>query len=301
MTVYLVDHPPARSQYRKPRRAKPTGCIVLHTFEAPVGRSADRGARFIAGRKDPGSYARLGDVHGAEVQLVPYEWEAFHDGTGSNAWSIGISLMMHAADWPKLPRGQRDALVETMASMAAHAAAWLLAEHGIAVPARRLTKAESDRGLAGFIGHGDRDPGRRTDPGADFPWESFLNRYAELIDQEESTTPMAQLDPNKVTELQQLVTETKINRPLTLDGVLGPLTLDDTIAALHWRKNTMDQLAVALEKTKAEAATLHRRLEQVEADRAVDADPELVRKAAQWDMLVTGGRAFLLDTGLTGQ
>jgi len=179
-TPYLVDHPPTRSQYRAKRREAPSGVIVVHTFEAPIDRSADWGARFIRGRSTPGSYHLLGDRTQAVVHLVPFESEAYHDGTGSNRHSIGISAMMYARLWPSLGDTDRSALIEVYAKMAHQAATWLADTHNIRVPARQITRAASERREPGFIGHGDRDPGRRSDPGPEFPWVAFLTRYSEL-------------------------------------------------------------------------------------------------------------------------
>ena len=182
---YLLDNPPARSQYRKTRRAKPTGAIVLHTAESILDKidpdsGAENVARFIQRRSNPGSYHRIGD-RDSIVKLIPFSYEAWQDGTGSNAWAIGISLAMQAHTWPDLTTQHRNQLIDTMARMADEAADWLKAEHGITVPAIRLTKAETDAGKPGFIAHGDRDPARRTDPGRHFPWTQFLNRFAELL------------------------------------------------------------------------------------------------------------------------
>lgn len=179
--AYLRTHKGVhKTQYRAGRRAKPTGAIVLHTFQSPLTMTAHRGAEIIRGSKRSASYHRLGDLAGNEVQLVRYADEAWHDGTGSNRWSIGISLMMMAESWPTLTEGQRRAMVNVMASMAVDAAEWLKSEHGITVPARRLSRASSNAGFPGFISHGDRDPARRSDPGAGFPWHTFLSTFEAL-------------------------------------------------------------------------------------------------------------------------
>lgn len=203
MTAYLVANPPARSQYRKGRRATPTGTIVLHTAEnAPdlVGPdpTAENMARFIAGRTDaPGSYHLIGD-RDSQVQLVPFEWEAFHDGTSSNPWSIGISLACKAAWFRAAPDDQKLWYMARLATMARTASDWLQATHGITVPARRLTKASERQ--AGFCTHMDREawfgkPGRRSDPwgNSDPMWHLFLSLYEDTA----STTT----DPQEADEM----------------------------------------------------------------------------------------------------
>lgn len=181
---YLVDHPPARSQYRKPRREPPSGVITIHTAEnAPDYVGFDGGAeavaRFIQTRTTPGSYHDLVDSGGI-FPVVPYDWEAFHDATGGNRHSLSISFATRADIWPLAPKAWRDAALEHGAQAAARQAAWIKQKTGIVVPARRITRDESERRIPGFISHAQRDPARRTDPGRDFPWSTFLARYAEL-------------------------------------------------------------------------------------------------------------------------
>lgn len=187
MGAYLVDRRVTR-QYRTVRRAEVNGQITLHTAESILDLiGADAGAEnvanFIATRPDYGSYHQIGD-RDSIVVLAPFEFETWHDatrypdGTRANSRSVGISLAMEAKDWPKLSAEHRGQLLWTMVAMAVDAARWYRDVHGIVVPARRLTKGESDRGVPGFIGHGHRDPKRRRDPGAEFPWAEFLALYA---------------------------------------------------------------------------------------------------------------------------
>lgn len=184
MAAYLVEHPPARSQYRHPRRAKPTGCIVLHSAENvpdlnPPDTGAEAIAKFIVGRSDPGSYHVICDTDSA-IQLVDFADEAFQDGTGSNPWAIGISGAFRAGQWATLPAAWRAGMVEQMAQACLRAATWLHDIHGVNVPAVHLDRAESEAGEPGFITHALRDPARRTDPGAECA-SLVVARYAQLI------------------------------------------------------------------------------------------------------------------------
>lgn len=188
MTAYLVANPPRRSQYRKPRRARPTGTICLHSAENapdlnPPDDGAENIARFIRDRTDAGSYHVICDQD-TRIQLVPFEWEAFGDGTGSNPWAIHISAALRAADWGRLTNQQKLWYVASMATAARDASDWLTATHGIEVPVRRLTKASAKE--PGFCSHQDREtwfgtPGRRTDPwrNDEGMWHLFLSLYAD--------------------------------------------------------------------------------------------------------------------------
>jgi hypothetical protein len=99
-TAYLIDHPPARSQYLSPRREDPSGVVAVHTAEnAPDFVAFDGGAEAVASwisrRSDAGSYHEIADSDSA-VYLVPYTAEAFHDGTGTNRHSLGLSCATRA-------------------------------------------------------------------------------------------------------------------------------------------------------------------------------------------------------------
>lgn len=194
MAAYLIENPPRTRQFRRPRRATPSGVVVVHTAESlPDETAPDTGAenvaRFIANRSDFGSYHDLADSDSL-IQLVPYDAEAFHDGTGSNPHSYGVSAATQAAKWPELSPEWTDATIRNMARGAARYARWIKREHGVDIPARRISLAESEARMPGFISHGERDPGRRTDPGRLFPWAKFLTYYAEELDpQEDAVTP----------------------------------------------------------------------------------------------------------------
>lgn len=182
--AYLDEHPPARRQFR-PRTMRPTGLIVVHTAESVMDRvgpdtGAEAVAAFIQRRTDPGSYHRVADADSV-VDLIRFDQAAYGDGTGSNEFAIHISFACSAADWPRMSVEERDAFIRQGALAAVEAARWVKATHGIAVPAKRVTRAQSDARVPGFISHGERDPGRRTDPGAGFPWDDFLGVFAMLM------------------------------------------------------------------------------------------------------------------------
>lgn len=181
---YLLDHPPARDQYLLPRRGLERGVVVVHTAEntpdyVAFDGGAEAVARFIAERTTPGSYHELVDSD-SSVPMVPDHAEAFGDGTGSNAWAWHLSIATRADVWPWAPPEWSEGAVEQAARAAARYAGRLRSRTGIVIPARRITRAESESGVPGFISHGDRDPDRRHDPGAEFPWAAFLARFAEL-------------------------------------------------------------------------------------------------------------------------
>lgn len=189
MAEYLIDNPPRVRQFRRPRSQQPSGVIVVHTAESfPDETAPDTGAenvaRFIRDRTTPGSYHDLADSDSI-VFLVPYDAEAFGDGTGSNPHAYHVSAATQAHKWDQLDDGWVDDCVRNMAKASARYARWLKARRGITIPARRITRAQSDARMPGFISHAERDPNRRTDPGAGFPWTKYLNYYAAEMSGEE--------------------------------------------------------------------------------------------------------------------
>lgn len=190
MSVYLAEHKPALSQYRSARRPSSfpklvTGAIVMHTAESPpdvVGDDlgAENVARWIATRTDTSaSYHSVVDADSI-VHVCEYGWEAFHEGTGGNRWSLGLSIATRAELWARLDLGWVTRAIEQAALEAANMAAWVKSNYGIDIPAVHINAADYRAGKPGFVGHGELDPGRRSDPGADFPWGRFLSRFAEL-------------------------------------------------------------------------------------------------------------------------
>lgn len=206
-TFYLVEHPPARAQYRAPRRGSCSGVVVMHSAENyPDVTGPDTGAEavagFIARRDTPGSYHDLADSDSA-LALIPWAWEAFHDGTGTNPHSVGLSAAWRADDLPGLlvehPRWV-EAVVDRLAERAAGYARWLRSERGVVIPARRITVAEARAGRPGFVTHGELDPGRRHDPASPpdrFPWDRFFRTFTAHQHGGDDTMSAADVDELK--------------------------------------------------------------------------------------------------------
>ncbi len=195
--VYLLDNPPAQRQFRETRRAPQKPVVVVHTAESGtdfegVDNKAENVAAFMQRRTTYGSYHMLGDSDSI-IQAIPFGYEAYHDaskmagGERSNSCTIGVSLAMNSADWssPKLTGWRRGRLIEVAAQMFFYAAKFLKEEIGrIPDPVYLPEKADSDRkDASGFTGHGVRDPGRRSDPGKDFPWTEVLALYTKYCQQ----------------------------------------------------------------------------------------------------------------------
>jgi hypothetical protein len=213
MTAYLIEHPPAVRQFRD-RGTTPSGLIVVHTAEnTPDWVGPDAGAEAVAGfirdRTTFGSYHWLVDSDSI-IDLVPLHLQAYGDGTGSNPFAIHVSAATQAAKWPAAPREWTVETIRNMAAAAARSARWLKREHGITVPAKRITLAASDDRKPGFIAHAGRDPQRRSDPGASFDWDLFLTTFSELLNPQPATPNItaflaAKSDADKVAAARKII------------------------------------------------------------------------------------------------
>jgi hypothetical protein len=242
--AYLNDHPPARSQFRCPRRASESGVVVVHTAENTADTlgpdaGAEAVARFIQGRDDPGSYHDICDSD-SNINLVDYSCEAFHVGVFSINWhSYGVSAACEADRWDAKSDEWRDGCLDQMAIAAHRYAGHLFRLRRIVIPARRISVDQARQGVPGFIAHGDLDPMRRHDPGAHFPWATFLRKFGNihLAPPPAPPTPgvhtvavnLRQLGitdhGGDVASLQILLLK-KAGQPIRVDGDFGPATLE---------------------------------------------------------------------------
>ena len=175
---YLLDLDLRQTQYRERRKA-PSGAIVLHVSATPTpctlpDTTASRVAKWIARREDHGSYHTLSD--GTDIiPLIPFHLTAFHEGSGGNDHSIGLSVACQTSDW-NTHGPWKEAALDNLVEVAAGAIRWLKSNGVTTVPLEFRTKEEYAAGLPGFYRHSTLDPGRRTDPGSAFPTTHFFRR-----------------------------------------------------------------------------------------------------------------------------
>jgi hypothetical protein len=187
MSIYLVDHPPKRRQYYGNRRKQVTGSIVLHdaecaaVFKLNQDNAAESVAKFISIRSDAGSYHSIVDSDSI-VRVGSYEWEMFHEGTGGNSWSLGLSFACNTKVWTTAPAWWLDAIIVNGAQEAYNMAMWVKETAGVNVPAIHISAEQYRAGQPGFVSHAQLDTGRRSDPGKDFPWAVFLEKYRRLME-----------------------------------------------------------------------------------------------------------------------
>lgn len=158
-----------------PSRTGETTCIVLHTTESNPG---DGSARRVAGWQAstapaPSSYHKLVDT-GNIVQTVLDEQTAFH-AVGFNSFSLGLSFSTRASLW-----GRNNRTDTAMLERGAWVAAQWCKKYDI--PVTLITNSQGRRGVKGIITHAAVDPGRRSDPGPNFPMDRFLSMVKEYVD-----------------------------------------------------------------------------------------------------------------------
>lgn len=255
----------ASPQYRSPRRNKVTGAIAVHTAESVLDSiGPDTGAENVADwmtrRTDPGSYHDLVDSDSI-VNLVDYGDEAFHDGTGGNRWSLGLSFACRTTDWAGMSDKQRRGFITNGAKAAARMAAYVKAETGVVVPAKRITAAQYRAGQPGFVSHAELDPGRRSDPGnkaGQFPWDDFLaefaTQYAALTGgKPPSHQPKDLLDMDQK-ELEKIVNDA-VNRAIGQTWLLGSEAEKDYGSLRGWIVAVAQKLGVTRDEAIANDPT----------------------------------------------
>lgn len=226
---YGLDHPnPNKAQFNRVRRnpnGKVSGTIVIHTAENAADLTlpddgAEAVARYLSSRNTYGSYHTLIDSDGI-LPYVPISYEAFHE-TSTNHWAIGLSFALRTTDWRSAPADFIERMYRNGAAAAAATLAQIQSDYGIAVPLKRITRSDALNRKPGFIGHGDIDTGRRSDPGKDFDW----NRFFQYIAEAQGGTAPAPTPPHPVAT-------NPFGRPILKDdGMNGPATVSEMQASL---------------------------------------------------------------------
>jgi len=226
-SYFLLQHPPVRSQFRRVRRSPVSGVIVVHTAEnatdlALPDSGAESVARFIQSRRTPGSYHSLVDSD-STVPLIPPWMEAWQDGTGSNSHAIAISFACRADQWSQLPSEWVEGALEQAGAEVAKLRDWVSTQFGITIPLERITRQMSEYRRPGFISHGERDPGRRSDPGENFPWGRFFAAVEDHSQKDQdSMTPEQE---KKLNDVLAAINEIRATMPYVFDlrhDVVGP-------------------------------------------------------------------------------
>jgi N-acetyl-anhydromuramyl-L-alanine amidase AmpD len=163
-------------KYTKGPRKTPINLIVLHTMESQeLPGTAKRVALWFAGKNAPDASAHLTIDNKDIVSVVDEQDIAWHAGEwGTNQRSLGIELAGKASQTAK---DWADAYSTAMLDIAAKQVASWCKKYNI--PVVKLTPAQVSGGGKGICGHIDitnafKVSGGHTDPGVNFPWDSFI-------------------------------------------------------------------------------------------------------------------------------
>lgn len=278
--VYLDQHPPARQQFYKTRSSAITGVIVVHTAENMTDlvlpdSGAEGVASFISRRSDAGSYHSVVDSDSV-VRVGEYGWTMFHV-KGLNSPTLGLSFACKAGQWGELfAKGWGQRAIPLGAQEAANMARWVKKHYGIDIPARKITAAQAKAGVPGFVYHGGLDPGRRSDPGSDFPLEEFLNEYKKAISG--GGPPSKVSDPvalGPAANSQQRLNAQGVQPPLAVDGDWGPKCDAALDEVLRYHNHLINGLRAELDEQSRINTGLNVRLEQAE-EKVRDLEADLV-------------------------
>lgn len=243
---------------------------MLHDTESAFDEmgedtGAENVARFIQGRSTAGSYHDLVDSDSI-VPLIPYEHGAFHDGTGSNNWALSLSFACRTIDWRRMTPTKRKAMLRNGAEAFARQQAYRRSIGAPLTELRLITKAQSDAGMSGFIYHGWRDPGRRSDPGTIppnlFPFTEFIHECAIALGiQEDDDMPYNQWP---IEDRNRLLTDVREQIGLATPGIVqaflqAPVAMADgserTVSAiLGWSDQRELDTRSGVDAAVAEAA-----------------------------------------------
>lgn len=161
--------------------------IVIHTPETiedftPPYDEAERVAKYGAQT----TRASWHDTIDADsiIPMLPPTYTAWHV-RGFNRCAIGMEIGAKATSWKRAPAAWVEGVVENAAYRAAqHAKRFGIPARLLFAPGKRYSSAINPSGV-GFVSHHALDPGRRTDPGFDFPWNGLMARVRAHLDEKE--------------------------------------------------------------------------------------------------------------------
>lgn len=202
-------------------RNKPVSAIVIHTAENnPGSNSAVAIGQYFSRTSRQASYHTVVDSSQA-LRLLPWGYTAFHV-RGANSWTLGLSFATRAALWGRHPAWDAQAIEHGAKEAAAMAKKYN-------IPVRLISAEDARRGVRGFTTHAAMDPGRRSDPGAGFPMQRFLDRTRFYLTGETEEEDDMKFNEAQIKELQHATNYCLLltggygesGGPLTVDGVWG--------------------------------------------------------------------------------
>lgn len=171
MGYYLLDNENSNASLREngkkgnyyPKRSRDIQGIVLHTAEGGTDSTAI--AKYLS-TTDRVVSAHVVIDSNKIVNLLPDDFTAFHV-RGNNSKSLGLEFAYYASSW-----GTDKEFEDNIISLASK---WCAEKSELyQIPVRRIDYKDWLKGEKGYISHSELDPERRSDPGANFPWEKLF-------------------------------------------------------------------------------------------------------------------------------
>lgn len=180
MGYYLLDNRGSRSANWYTSRRGPLRVIVMHItagledLDTVNDHSAENTARYAATVTDRKVSWHAGADADSFLYLLPASYTAFHC-RNYNSTTYGVEISKRHVKWA----GMDPTWVSKTLRNAAEAVAPVCRSYDI--PRRLLSKRQVDAGEKGFTSHAFLDPTRRSDPGADFPWDRFFQMVNQIL------------------------------------------------------------------------------------------------------------------------
>tara|TARA_Y100000996_G_scaffold331820_1_gene268090 strand:- start:1162 stop:1938 length:777 start_codon:yes stop_codon:yes gene_type:complete len=171
MGYYLIDNENPNASLREngkkgnyyPKRSRDIQGIVVHTAEG--GTNATAIAKYLS-QTDRVASAHVVIDSEKIVNLLPDDYTAFHVRS-HNSKSLGLEIAYYASNWGT-DKEYEDKVITLTAK-------WCAEKSEVySIPVRRISYEDWLKGEKGYISHSELDPERRSDPGANFPWEKLF-------------------------------------------------------------------------------------------------------------------------------
>lgn len=200
--------------------------VAIHTAESnPSSSSATAIGNYFSKTARQASY-HTGVDSSQALGYLPYGYTAFHV-RGFNSPSLGLSFCTRASLWGKHPNWDEAALRNGAAELKRMCDTY-------DIPIRRISANQAKAGTKGIVSHAQMDPARRSDPGANFPWDTFMQQARGQGTS--GTFPISRGHKGaKVLEWQEMLLEQN-PRALPTYGADGDFGEETAVWTRNWQK-----------------------------------------------------------------
>lgn len=181
---YEIYKQKTRYPQQSARYGRKPNVIVLH--ETGSGRGTVAEIRAIKAKTFPGCFHTIVSDQDT-AKLIPYD-RAAYSNSYANLRTLNIGVCITGKDWER--HAKYHTFIDWIYNMAFEAVRmgqWVRDEHGIDIPATRLTREQYLAGESGVIGHNDLNVGCGCFDSTFFPWNDFLSIYNKILNPRETS------------------------------------------------------------------------------------------------------------------